>query len=674
MTGDVTPIKDALDNPQPAPVMAQEGDAQPEKGRQKRLPIDWKQCPITPLGIRSTEDGKQTCYYLDRNKQLVGLEANNKHGKNGMVALFGDEEWLEEHFPKWSKPAKGKPSEIIGWDQAEATAALIGECVRRGRFSSADRKRGRGAHRFDNGGLALHCGDKILRSVHAPEGAIKRWHWEDCGVLGDHVYAGDDPIPRPWEEAVGPEAAALLISGEIGRDGRRGLFRTWNWRRPLLDPRLLLGWVGGALIGGALPWRPNLWLTGGRGTGKSEINGQDKVLHRLLGNGCFRTANASAAAIRQSLMQATVPVLIDELEAKADNRQVTDTIELMRLSSSGDSGHRGGSDHNAHSFTLRSAFFASSINIPAMPAQDKSRLAICEVLPFTDDWDKAPDLDAYNLPVLGRKLLRRMVDGWPRLAATKAKYHDALKQAGHDGRACDQFGTLLACADVLIHDHDTADGLPDWEDVLEWADKCRPERLREIAQERPQHADCLDHLMGGQVQARGGEERVALASWVGEALDGACWPLLDDNQVRGDRAATRLAEMGLKLVNCKFYDEELDDEGRVKKGKGKRWGTQAFDPSLPGFLAIAPGQAAIAKLFEGSNQGWAEIYDSVLERFPMAVRAQKVAFGRRKLSAVCVPLCWVFPADEGDEKGLPEASSEKALKQWLADECEGAEV
>lgn len=670
MTSDVTPIKDALDNPTPAPTLAQEGESRPDSSRPKKLPIDWKKCPVVPLGIRSNESGNQTCYYLDRNKQLVGLEANNRHGKNGMVALFGDEEWLEEHFPKWSKPTKDRPSEIVGWDQAEATAALIGECVRRGRYSSADRKRGRGAHVYENGGLALHCGDTVLHSIHDLEGTIKRWQWIDLGVLGDHVYPADDEIPRPWPEPVGPEAAAVLIAGTPGRDGLPGLFRTWHWRRELLDPRLLLGWVGAALICGAMPWRPNFWLTGGRGTGKSELNGKDKVLHQLLGRGCFRTANTTEAAIRQSLGTATVPVLIDELEAKADTRTIDAVVELARLSSSGDSGHRGGQDHNAKEFTLFSAFFFSSINIPAMPPQDRSRLAIGELRPFPKDWGAPPDLQAYNLPVVGRKLLRRMIDAWPRLSATKARFHKALMEAGHDSRAGDQFGTLLACADVLIHDHDTPDGLPDWEDVLEWADRCRPERLREVAQEDPEHVLCLDHLLGAQVQSRGGDERVSLAQWIGDALDHVVAPLLpreSDGKTPDARAADRLAQMGLKLVNVKFYPEETDAEGKVLKGKGARWGSQAFDKDQPGFLAIAPGQQAIGRLFEGEH--WQKIYGDVLARFPLAVEAQKVAFGRRKLKAVCVPLCHVL-----DEEQLPEASQHKQLKRWLDEECEGADL
>lgn len=660
MAGDVTPIKDALDNPAPAPVLAGEGDARPERRKRERPPFP-PDCPVKPLGIKSTVDGKQTCYYLDVNKQLVGLEANNRHGKNGVVALFGGEEWLEEHYPKWSKPTRDRPAEIVGWDQAEATAALIAQCVARGVFSAAGRMRGRGAHRHDNGGLVLHCGDKLLASRHTIDGAITGWQWHDPGLLGDHVYPGDDPIPRPWHESVTPADVAALLVDEPGRDGRKGLLRCWNWRRELLDPRLLAGWIGAAMVGGALGWRPNVWLTGGRGTGKSTLNGDDGVLAGLLGRGVFRTGNASEAAIRQSLNSATIPVLFDELEAKEDNRKVDGVVELARVSSSGAPMHRGGADHSAQEFTLRSAFFFSSINIPPLQPQDRSRLAILELKPFPKDWGAKPALRDYNLPVLGRKLLRRMIDGWPRLAATIARYHEALAAQGHESRACDQFGTLLACADVLLHDHDTADGLPDFEMVLDWTDMCRPEKLREIAQEEPEHVKCLDHLLTSQVQARGGDERVALASWIGGALEYALAPLMagvEGNE--GDpKAGDRLANIGLRLVNATWNPEKQDANGKVVKGAS--WSASAFESHLPGFLALAPSHPALAKLFEGRH--WAGIYGDVLARFPGAVSAGKVRFGARTLKAVLVPLHHVFEPDQ-----LPDASQQDAHRAWMAEQ------
>lgn len=651
---DITPITAALDNPQPAPAIGQPGEARTERKGRERTPFP-PDCPVTPLGIKSTPDGKQTCYYLDVNKQLVGLEANNRHGKNGMVALLGGEAWLEEHFPKWSKPTKERPSEIIGWDQAEATAAFISECVRRGIFTAANKMRGNGAHRHNGTGLVLHCGDKLLVSEHRADGTIKGMTWTDPGVIGPFVYPGGEKVPRPWHEEAGVAPARTLMK----------LVMTWNWRRPRVDPRLFLGAVGASLIGGALQWRPNVWITGGRGTGKSTLNGQDGVLHQLLGEGLFRTGNASAAAIRQSLQNATVPVLFDEIEAAEDNRKVREVVELARVASSGDKIHRGGQDHSAHEFTLRSLFWFSSINIPPLQPQDRSRLAILELQPFGKDAGPPPVLADYHLPVLGRQLLRRMIDCWPRLEATKVAYHGVLAAQGHDGRACDQFGTLLACADVLLHDHDTADGLPDMEDLLDWADQCRPERMREITADDPDHVRCLNHLTSAQVQARGGDERVQLASWIGgavaQAMDSAGMVVAEG--AADDRASARLQNMGLKVVNAQFHPE-----GRAADGKTTpaRWGSCEFKPDQPGFLAIAKSHQGLAPVFSG--QVWAGIWGDTLARFPDALECQKVKFGRASLKAVLVPLHHLLDAEE-----LPASSAAKAVQAWLDAQKQGAE-
>jgi adenylylsulfate kinase-like enzyme len=81
---------------------------------------------------------------------------------------------------------------------------------------------------------------------------------------------------------------------------------------------LLLGWTGCALIAGALPWRPHVWVTGSSATGKSTLQ---KALEHLLDGGALHTQDATEAALRQLLKQQTLPVLFDELEANEDNRR-----------------------------------------------------------------------------------------------------------------------------------------------------------------------------------------------------------------------------------------------------------------------------------------------------------------------------------------------------------------
>lgn len=664
-------IRDALDNPQPAPQLAAPGDA-PERRVRDRPPLPTG-CPVKPLGIQSSIDGRQTCYYLDARGQLVGLEAGHRHGKNSIIALFGSKsDWLEEHFPQWSKPiyeGRGaskicvKESEIIGFDQAEASRALIEECDRRGIFDAAGKIRGRGAHRFNFTGLVLHCGDKLLTSEHRADGTVKGWSWIDPGAHGGFVYQGERVIPRPADE------------GEAGSAPARKLVKvlmSWNWRRPLVDVRLVLGGIGASFIGGALRWRSNIWITGGSGTGKSTFNGLDGLLHQLFGEGMFRTGNTSAAAIRQSLLNATIPVMIDELEAKKDNRKIEEVIELARLASSGEKMHRGGSDHNAHEFTIQSCFWFSSINIPKLDQQDRNRLGILELMPF-DQIPEPIDWKKLNAPALGRQLMQRMIDKWEILDATIAKYVAALAEVGHDQRGAKQFGTLLGCGDVLLMDHSTPDQLPDDEEIALWVDRCRPENMREVSQNEPDYTRCLDYLLDSQVQSRGGDERVALSSWIGDTVKYAVDPMFnnlpaEDGESERERidtrAAQKLQEIGLKVVNARYHPEKLKVSGEIETRA--RWGACSYESDEPGYLAIANSHRGLAKQFEGEK--WNGNWNDSLRRTPGAIEGVKVKFGRRSSWAVLVPLHAVL-----DESELPAASRRLATDEWYADQVKGAE-
>ncbi|WP_310532528.1 hypothetical protein [Novosphingobium sp.] len=649
------PIADALADPRPAPELAIAGDRAPELDRMDEYPEFPPACPIKVLGNAQDITGKQTIFYLNYNGQLVGLEAGNRHGKLGLAALFGPSiGWIEANYPKWSEPKKQydpqakkyveiAPARIIGFDQAKAAEALVVEGTRRGIFDPAGRMRGRGAHRLNDGGLALHCGDAVLVSVHRADNSIKGWNWVDTGLHAGMVYPAAAGIPRPHLEAVDTKPAETLLR----------LLRSWQWKRPLLDARFALAFAAIAPLGGALAWRPNLWITGGKGTGKSTLNGLDGVYHRLYGEGLFRTGNASAAAIRQSLKNSTVPVIFDEIEAGEDNRQVNAVIELARVSSSGDAVHRGGQDHTAHEFTLRSAFMFSSISIPPLQPQDRSRLAILELGKLAKDGDKL-DLDKWHLPKLGRQLSRRMIDQWHRLAATKAKFHDALQLAGHDARACDQFGILLAAADLALNDWDTVDGLPDDEEVALWAGHCRPDRMAEISEAVADEEACLNHMKTTLVQARGGDEREPLGQWIGQVVAGITHPLLENNDALGDKASKRLRALGLSIVTP------------TRKDSGA-WGAVMYeDHALPAFLGVANNHQALSDLFGGTKwQGG--VWRQSLARCDGSIDAQPIKFGRISVRAVLIPLHLVL-----DETELPAASQPGAVKDWRDGQEKGA--
>ncbi len=93
------------------------------------------------------------------------------------------------------------------------------------------------------------------------------------------------------------------------------------------------------MIGGALKWRPIVWLTGGKGSGKSTMQ---ELLHRLFNGGIIQTADTTAAGLWQAMRHHTLPVAIDELEAEEDNRRQNTIVKLMRMASSGALLLRGG--------------------------------------------------------------------------------------------------------------------------------------------------------------------------------------------------------------------------------------------------------------------------------------------------------------------------------------------
>lgn len=612
----VVHIAAALEAAAEAPAMARAGDRAPFGGADDddvydvvRLPPD---APVKALGLGI--DG-QTCWYLNVLGQLVALGPRD-HGKNNILALFTPRTALPAmYWPQWSEPkfeGRGeskvlvKQSEIVGFKQDKASEALIGACGRLGIFDAQGRVRGRGAHKGRGGALIVHTGDKVMVARRRANGAPAEAEWFDTGLHDGYVYPAAPPTPRPSHEAGGAEPVEQLLA----------LISTWHWRRGVVDAMLALGWIAQTAISGALEWRSHLFVTGGRGTGKSSFNGKDGLVDRLLGTSSLRTGNATEAAVRQILRAQTIPVIFDEFEPNAFNaHKLASVLELARVASSGGDVHKGSSDHKAAEFVLNSCFQFSAILTPHMEPQDRSRFAVLELEPLAAGTRKL-DLAGAGLPAIGAALMRRMFDGWWRWRDTIGLYHDALTAAGHTARSADTFGTLLACADLALYDH-----VPDAELVDDWARKCAPDQLAEIADTAEDHDDCLTHLKTTTVQARGGDLRETLGTWIGRAVEA-------DAAVHAG-AREKLGEFGLKVVNLSPLKPGPD--GRPRYGAAEHLQGQ------PCYLAIAQAHRALYELFGGTKWG-AGGWTQTLGRAPGARRGIKAKFAKASLTAVLVPI------------------------------------
>jgi hypothetical protein len=477
-------VRRALDAAEPVEPANPVEPPKPPRPRADGLPDD---CPVIALGTEGS-----VYHFLDPLRQLRTVPAG-KMARLEIESLFQlHHHWLEKHWPRFAKSGK-----VDGPNYNQAAQELFAACARRGVWSALDRIRGAGAWSDDDGALILHCGDQVL--IIDRDG---RERAEAPGLIGDCVYPAAAPLPRPAAGVAAGAAAAELLA----------LLRTWAWRRPDLDPVLLLGWIGAALLGGATKWRPHAWLTGGSGTGKSTL--KDRVLGPVFDGGSVAVSDTSEAGLRQALRYSTLPAIIDELEASADDRRAQQTMMLARLSSTGGLILRGGADHAGQQFVTRSCFLMQAILIPALSPQDRSRVAILELNALGDR--RMPPLDAGRLREIGRLLRRRVVQAWPRLPAVYARYDEALRAAGGSGpmdsRASEEFSSLLAAAEVLLYDD------PEEMDASTrgWADLVR------ASEPSPAERGCdedelVQRILSTAVDAKRDGGRKTIAEWIARA-------------------------------------------------------------------------------------------------------------------------------------------------------------
>lgn len=519
----------------------------------KRLPPN---SPVTALGHCG-----DICYFLDCAGQFTPKPAE-KLGRLPILKLFGGVEYLSLVWPTFDGNGKLKPD---AFDHARIAPVLISSCVDRGLFDPMTQVRGLGAWREDDGGLVMHCGESLY-TVAGRAGT---------GLRRDYLYPAAPATPSPLFEAPGGiDGPAWKLLDQL---------HTWNWAREHTDAKLLLGWIGAAMLGGAPDWRPMAWITGERGTGKSTLQ---KLIRWLFGKALIHAEDASRAGIFQKAGYSSLPVALDELEAKADNRKAQDIIELARIAASGGVVLRGGADGTPSEFTARNCFLFSSINIPPLRAADRSRMAILELNPlganvnFDEDAIESEDDD----PILGprlpweraaRALRGRLLFNWHRYPPTLRAYRKELMKAGHDARAADQFGSLGAAYDLLLHD------ALDPAAAASWAAMLPAKTLAETSGFVSDDRACLNHLMTCMPAMFREGAKFTLAEWFARAKKERS----DAGSARDDSDVNRvLRNMGLALHRDARDAEQWwivvsnDHQELAKVFTGTHWGGLAGAP------------------------------------------------------------------------------------------------
>lgn len=354
-------------------------------------------------------------FFLDKNHQVVKLNSCQLTKAN-LFALAPIHYWA-------AKYPNGRGGIALDY----AASDIINRCHDAG-FYSTDRVRGRGAW-MDNRRLVVHLGDKLY-----VDGKKQSLLFEKSNF----IY----PV-RP-EISLTEQPLNIIESRNFAK-----LVCELNWSNKIYG-KMLVGWIVLAPISGLLKWRPHIWLSGPKESGKTWI--LTNIVKYAVGvMSLFVQSSTTEAGIRQLLGQDAIAVIFDEAEidsAKSQN-SMDKVLELIRQASSSSetaSLVRGTPNGTALQYKIRSMFCLASIGIGINRAADESRITVLTLEPSTPT-EFAGYLDSYemNCPIyLDQKLIVRTLTNARSILNTISSFTGYVARLTGNQRLGEQLGTLLA--------------------------------------------------------------------------------------------------------------------------------------------------------------------------------------------------------------------------------------
>jgi hypothetical protein len=615
----------AAATPQPAPDMRKR-KPKSEEIREERQLFSYlpENCPVTALGVQG-----QSIWVLDASSQIINMKTDCKKGD--LILLFGGCEYLDERWPQWKQPGKGQSEPVKdGFNQKEVQVDLLSACYAKGIFNPVNRVFGRGAHRSrdDDTQLILHMGNRVMLSsatdwrgaqTDQPISVVK------AGRVGESYFPALPTLPAPAKDISTIEEGKQL----------RALFNRWFFREQDAATLLLLGFSAQMHICGALTWRSHVLATGPTAAGKSYLQSLFRALH---GDWTLFAEDASEAAIRQILGDDTLPFLLDEAEGDDNGERQIAILNLMKKASSGGKIIRGSQDHKAQEFTAQSCFMLSCVLHAPLKGEHRNRVAKLDMLQVPEG--VAPlSFDVAYWREIGRKMHRRMVQQWPRLAETLATYKREISSHGYSGRWADTFGTLLACADLLLFDDAPRNRTEDAENPTEkaWTRLILPMLAVGKGEALSDTETVMPFLLAKTLQGAHGAAAETVGQWIDRALKPIIDPVTNESHGIDQKARERLKTVGLRLIRF----ETIDRKRKIK---------DAWLQDENAYLAVAyPTSSPLCDLFSRS-QWEAGKWIQSMQKIDGCISGLKIRFNPGgSENAVAIPLKSFWNSKEGVE-------------------------
>lgn len=507
-------------------------------------------------------------FFFPRGSKLVKSYKQNGLTKNSLMTLMDKKIW-GEYF--------AKSDGGIAWDSAVNFILRKAETVP---FYYNTMIRGAGAWK-DRDRLVINCGSHLIVDG-------KKTDLYDFD--SDYIYEKKDAIPYTMNDSFSKEQSAELID----------ILNMIDFTHKA-DHLILAGWLLLSAFGGALKWRPKVWLSGPRGSGKSYII--DDIITPLVGKdfGHIAPGTSSEAAIRRQAGTNSLPNIHDEMES--DNKHYSENINnILMFYRVGSSGENGGiikvSDNgNIQKWISQCMALFASIGAAIKNGADRSRITVINLKPpqpgeIRSREEKFKALEE-RVSILNKSwsigFNSRTLQIWPEIErCIKIMISICTIKLG-SRREGDQVGTLLAGAYMVNHDK-----APIASEASDWIETLDIENISSDKHSKPDEALVIDEILSHVVTIS--EKMFTYKLSIGNLL--IYWFINN-----GVGISTR-ETFDENMYNCKIVKMALDDCGikPVSKSEGS-------------YIAIAKGHSKIKDILK--NTAWSENYADFLKRLPM---------------------------------------------------------
>lgn len=356
-----------------------------------------------------------------------------------------------------------------------------------------------------------------------------------------------------------------------------------SYARGDVDNSLLLGWIMIARIAGALPVHPHIWITGGKGTGKSTL--LESLVYPLLGcdgGKLYVQGGTTEAGIRQAIGASSKPLIMDEAEPtnKKSKELLESILELNRQAWSQTRGSvlKGSPTGQAVQYSVNYCALMSSIRVALSNDADQSRYSVIELKkPKTQFSELSKFLNTLTEEV-GERLFKRAISRIDVLLKSYQVLYNVISHL-YTPRVAQQTAMLMA-GSYLWHSNEPISEERSRQVAIDrrFASMVNAEESVEDSQQ------CLNHLLTTKIRV-GGDSHQSVEKTIESIInDDIDWQIKD------------LRNYGVRYLSTKKE------------------------------LQISESHSELKKIYEGTH--WIRWHTS-LKRIPGATESSSIRFSRQ---------------------------------------------